>query len=757
MPARFAVIAMTIQTGVPAKASTLRPPIDTEMPMILRWRNHPQVRGVMFSNHEISEEEHCAWWEKVQNDPTRQVLLFMDHQHPRGVVNLFDIDLNNKSCHWGFYLDNEQIRDNAERLKLWLTLEQAVIDYVFDHLDMQTLLCETFASNRAVHQLHSKFGFQEINRVMDKNSREVVVMQLNKSTSKMERTLPTKEKTYRPAIKFAFLGSANWDLAGKALVQSYEKLSSETIQVLPIPFGQHRQQIFDEQDSLIAREPDYTVFCERVEDLCAPPFSKDSARELEQNLEEYCQFIEQARSRLPGIFFILDFAPVRPILSTLEDTSYDGKSILALIEQLNVRLEKFCQKIPDCSLIRLSTLVHRLGTETADPGKYWFLGRIPFSVPLTNALCQELVKFHIALTGRTARVLVTDLDNTLWGGVVGDDGLEGIKIGGDFPGNIFTEFQLLLRQFRDRGLALAICSKNTETVVRDAFTKHPAMKLKLTDFASLRINWRDKAENLREIADEIGVGLSSLCFLDDSPYEREAIRQLLPEVIVPELPDDMTLWPSFLLSCPHLAMLRPTAEDLKRVRNYEIRSLVKAEASSFTNKQDYWRNLDMKLFFHRYAKNNRQRVLQLLAKTNQFNMTTRRHNEQDLERLLDQRAEIIPIGLADKYSDEEIIGLIILVPEHTANTVAIETFLLSCRVLGRSVETGILAWVCEHLLQKGVNQLDGLFFSTERNLPAADVYSAHGFFQEESSRFRLNLNTSPVSKPDWFQYSDEAS
>ncbi|RKX27383.1 MAG: UDP-4-amino-4,6-dideoxy-N-acetyl-beta-L-altrosamine N-acetyltransferase [Candidatus Zixiibacteriota bacterium] len=740
----------------------LKPLTDAEIPMVLRWRNHPLVRKVMFSDHEISLDEHLAWWKKTCDDSIRQDLLFYYNGQPRGVIYFFDIDLVEQRCHWGFYLDSEQLSGSSEQLKIWLALEQSAINYAFETLAVQSLICETFEFNRAVHQIHKKFGFKEINRIShekDGQDEIVVVMALKKESTGQECDVSVKAVSIPPVLQLAFLGSANWELVGREFVRLYSEAIGENAEIFPIPFGQYRHQIWDEKSELLTNKLDYYVFCERLEDLYETPFTifDFSKREaLEQHFNEYCHLIKNARDRLTGTFFVLDFVPVKPFLSSLEEASYESESVLGFVESLNTRLEQVCNNIPDCFLVRLSALVGRFGANFANPGKYWYLARSPFSATFATELNREILKFILVLRGQTARVVVVDLDNTLWGGGIGDDGLDGVNVGGDFPGNVFVEIQQTLKSLRGRGMALAICSKNTETVAQEVFQKHPSMVLKLGDFTSTRINWRDKTENLREIAAEIGVGLSSLCFLDDSPYERDAVRQMLPEVIVPELPQDITLWSSFILSCPHLAAFRPTQEDLKRVKNYEIRAKIKNDATTFKEKEDYWRSLGMKLFFYQYGKTNKQRVLQLLSKTNQFNMTTRRHAEKDLELLVSEGADIIPIGLADKYSDEEIIGLIILIPTSEVQTMVIETFLLSCRVLGRSVETGILGWICTHLSKRGITRLEGLFFETERNLPAASVYKYHGFEAVDPSRFRLSLKTSPVVQPEWFQFSEEA-
>ncbi len=739
----------------------LKPLSEADLPMVLRWRNHPEVRRVMFTDHEISLAEHLAWWEKVRQDPSRQVLLFYYVGRPAGVVNFLNIDLQQHSCHWGFYLDNEQWQENAERLKVWLGLEQAVIEYAFSSIGVNALYCETFELNRPVHQIHRRFGFEEVERFCrDKNGQpEMVTVMVLRQPALEKSVVRVSLEQKLPAVKLTFLGSANWDIISRDFVRRYGEIVGERAEIHPIPFGQYRQQLWDDSSELLTASIDYCIFCERFEDLLETPFAVfdlSQSAALEARFDTYLQQIEQARQRLSGTFFVCDLAPVRPFSATLEDAVYAPSSVRSLVVRLNARLASFCENLADCYLVRLSALIEHHGARFADPGKYWHLGRIAFNGPFGGELNLQLIKTILALRGKTARVLVVDLDNTLWGGVIGDDGLQGIKVGGDFPGNVFVQIQQTLKTLRERGVVLAICSKNTEAIAAEAFEKHPGMVLRLEDFTCQRINWTDKAGNIRSIAEEIGVGLSSICFLDDSPYEREAIRQLLPEVIVPELPEDITLWPAFIMACPHLASLRLTQEDRERVRRYAVKVRIAQEAASFADKESYWQSLEMKLCFQRLSSTNLQRVLQLLAKTNQFNMTTRRHSEKDLERLVDAGAEIIPIGLADKYSAQEIIGLIILAPVAEAhNVAAVETFLLSCRVLGRSVETGILGWACAHLKQQDYSILEGLFVETPRNQPASRIYPEHGFVDLGQGRYQLDLDGHSIALPQWFQFTEE--
>lgn len=554
-------------------------------------------------------------------------------------------------------------------------------------------------------------------------------------------------------LRVAFLGSANWDLVAREFESRARDYFGGALSVLLVPFGQYRTLLWDDKSSLRADPLDVAIFCERLEDFyeCGSWLSDETTfLSVKDKVSQYIETITAARSLLNGIFLVFDLAAVRPVVGVLEDAADGPDSVRGSIQGLNAELRAACEVLPDTYLVRLSAVVESVGAKVADPGKYWHLGRLPFAQPFGRAISDRVISTLLSLRGQTSRLIVTDLDNTLWGGIVGEDGVEGLKIGGDFPGNVFSEIQRFLLSLKHRGMALAICSRNTESTALDALRNHPDMILRPEHFAASRINWGDKVENIRSIADELGLGLSSICFLDDSKQERELVRSALPGVFVPDLPDDPSEWIAALASAPMLAHLRITKEDRSRAESYRVRSLIRKEAAKFTDRTEYLQHLQMVLYFHELDKHNFQRVLQLLAKTNQFNLTTRRHSAADLHRFEQGGTKVIPVGLSDKHTPHEVVGVVVLeMPENRAIPASIDTFLLSCRVLGRSVETGVLGWICTVAKRNGFDTIQGQFFPTERNQPAQSFYSDHGFLGE-GSRFYLPLNVKSVDVPSYF-------
>lgn len=739
----------------------LQPINDADLALILKWRNHPEVKNVMFTDQEITMDEHIAWWEKVKTDLSKKVYLFIYNGQPVGIVNFFDIETEKRISHWGFYLDNFREWAKDEKLKAWLRLEEEAIECAFGLLGCETLVCETFSFNQHVLALHRKFKFKEIEsieRIKNGKPEKVIVLALKKEAVVLTEQSKAAQQLVK-AMQVVFLGSANWDILAEDFGRRYQAITGQAVDIVPMPYGQYRTMLADADSHLYKAAPEYYFFCERIEDLLDRPFSIfDFAcrKSVERKFGDYIELIRRARERISGKFLVLDFAAVRPISASLDSAGYEVDSEAGFLNQLNARLSAFCKSIPDCYVVRLSSVVEQFGAQNANPGKYWHLGRIAYQVHFGQELNKRLIQTIVTLSGKTARVLVLDLDNTLWGGVIGDDGLSGIKLGGDYPGSVFVEIQETLKTFRDRGIALTICSKNTEAVALEALNTHPGMRLSLDDFVLTKINWKDKAGNIKEIAEEIGVGLSSICFIDDSPYERESVRRMLPNVIVPDLPEDLTQWSEFLLNYPFLANLSLTQEDQERADRYRVRARIQKEAEGFGDKEQYWRSLEMHLFFHKYYEGNQQRVIQLLSKTNQFNMTTQRYSEMDLIRVQQNGGLIVPIGLSDKYSERETIGVLILRPSgEKEHALTIDTFLLSCRVLGRSVESAILGWVYQYAKSCGYRYLEGIFHKTEKNEPASDVYHNHGFTKVGIDRWLLDTELAVVVLPDWFGITED--
>jgi FkbH-like protein len=354
----------------------------------------------------------------------------------------------------------------------------------------------------------------------------------------------------------------------------------------------------------------------------------------------------------------------------------------------------------------------------------------PAATPLYGDLVARLLA---AKQGRSAKCLVLDLDNTLWGGVIGDDGLEGIILGqGSAAGEAFVAFQSYARDLAKRGIILAVCSKNDEANALSPFEQHPEMLLKRADIACFVANWRDKVQNIRAIAKTLNIGLDSLVFVDDNPFERNLVRSELPMVAVPEVSDDPALFASVVADAGYFEGLAITDEDRERTQLYQAnaaRDTLQAESADLPT---YLRNLQMKLLWRRFDKIGLQRTVQLINKTNQFNLTTQRYTEEDVLGVMeDAKAFGLQLRLLDRFGDNGIIAIIIgrMLNE---SDLFVDTWLMSCRVLGRQVEEATLRLIVGEAKRLGAKRIIGEYRPTAKNGMVRDHYLKLGFSPLES-------------------------
>lgn len=560
--------------------------------------------------------------------------------------------------------------------------------------------------------------------------------------------------------RVALLGSTNLDTFDDAFMACAEEwLPSSARTHLP-PFDQYRQEIINPESEFHQFDPEWIFFLERAEDvlgtltidLCSAHDEEQIKFKILRRIDRYAETILQAHASNAAQIVVLSFdMPASSPLGMADQNETLGQA--AITRAANEALLNKLDNLPGISIIDFATIASGFGRERITDLKYWYLGRIPFSRPFSNHLAGKLVGFMLALTQKTARLIVTDLDNTLWGGVIGEEGVENISIGTDFPGNAFRHFQITLKALSSSGIALAICSKNTEPTALSAFSDRPEMILSKDDFVARRINWKDKANNIREMAKELGLGLGSICFLDDDPHQRALVRRELPEVFVPELPEDPARRSSFVLSLPCLERLEITKEDFGRTKQYKARATIEVKRRNAGSLDEFYRELAMKLSFEKFGAANQARIIQLIAKTNQFNTTTHRYGLAEITSLLDNNVDVLAIGLADKFSEHEIIGVLVLKWEKTG--AVIDLLVLSCRVLGRSVEQAILGWVCERARQRNVQLVEGTIIETPRNQPVRSLFADNGFTELNPGIHQLDLGKSDLSVPDWFFIEDQ--
>ena len=428
-------------------------------------------------------------------------------------------------------------------------------------------------------------------------------------------------------------------------------------------------------------------------------------------------------------FSLPDYAP----LGVLDLGREGGQR--ARLEHVNQALLSLVRaEFPRVLLFDQERIEARHGKARIRDDRLWYMAGLPFSDSFLPVLAAEYLRVIRPLKGLTRKCLVLDLDNTLWGGVVGEDGIDRIKIGGSAaPGNAYADFQAALGGLSQRGILLALCSKNNPEDVWPVFDAHPDMLLRRAHFAAARINWQDKAANIREIARELNISLDSLVFLDDNPVERGLVRQELPEVMTPEMPRDPALYTRLLLSLDVFETLALTDEDQRRGQLYQEQqgrkefeeSVLEVDGSG--DLTDYLRGLGMTVALGLATAFSLPRIAQLLNKTNQFNTTTRRYSEAQVRAMAAATADwgVYSATVSDCFGDSGLTGAAII--RKGQDVWEIDAFLLSCRVLGRGVEDAFLVYLMEEARAAGASGLRGVFLPTAKNAPAAQFYARQGF------------------------------
>jgi len=359
--------------------------------------------------------------------------------------------------------------------------------------------------------------------------------------------------------------------------------------------------------------------------------------------------------------------------------------------------------------------------------KLWSVSKSLCALELMPDVAQNVVDIALATQGRTVKCVVLDLDNTLWGGVVGDEGLDGIELGDRDETGTFRSFQLYLRELGRRGILLAVCSKNDESVARRVFQEHPGMVLREADIAVFIANWDDKATNIRRIREKLNIGFDSMVFLDDNPFERNLVRQLLPEVIVPELSEDPELYVRTISELNLFEVASHSELDLQRAALYRDQEERALESSRFVNLDDYLKSLETRARVARFEPRELGRIAQLLQRSNQFNLTTRRHSEAECEAMMRDEEAYFPfsISVRDRFGDFGLINLVIL--RHSGTVLEIDTFVMSCRVLQRGVEQLAMNKIFEYARRVGCDRVIGRYIPSPKNGMVKSFYAQFGF------------------------------
>jgi FkbH-like protein len=493
-------------------------------------------------------------------------------------------------------------------------------------------------------------------------------------------------------------------------------------------FGTIDQQVLDPASALYTFKPDVVLLLQCTQSLRERYFeSRGDRATLGAQLaaEASARWSALARHSKATVVQSLYALPTeRPF------GNYDtrvAESLSSIVRQANHDLIGAARAATGVLLLDVEALASWVGRAAFFDEKLWALAKAPCALDHLPALAQACVDVAASVRGKVIKCVVLDLDNTLWGGVIGDDGVDGIALGHAGDGEPFHRFQLYLRELKRRGLVLAVCSKNEEDAARKPFREHPEMVLKETDIAVFVANWNTKVDNIRTIREVLNIGFDSMVFVDDNPFERNMVREYLPDVIVPELPEDPADYVRALSELNLFETSAFTDEDRERSDQYREESQRKLHEKSFTDVESYLRSLEMKVAIRRFDEPSLPRIAQLIQRSNQFNLTTRRHGPAECEALMrDPKTLPIYVRLADRFGDYGLISVVAMKLEGERRA-HIDTWLMSCRVLSRGVEEHTMNHVVAHARSQGVEVLVGEYLPSSKNKMVKDFFGRFGF------------------------------
>ena len=503
-------------------------------------------------------------------------------------------------------------------------------------------------------------------------------------------------------------------------------------------FDNFLQPVLDSDSSLYQFNPDFIVISLKLEYFAEKfcfAYLEDRGsdnRSFEQVPELIHNIVSALKNNSNAQILVHNFEePLFPALGIIDSQGSDFQ--LAQVRYLNESLRDIAKENKGVYLIDVNLIQSKVGGFNSIDKRYWAIGKAPYSVDAYPLIAQNYAQMVAANLGKTKKCIVLDMDNTLWGGILGEDGFNGIKIGTTFPGNAFREFQLVLLNYYHKGIILCACSKNNMDDVMEVLDNHPDMILKKEHFSNLKINWNDKVSNIKEISEDLNIGLDSMVFIDDSDFEVNLVREYLPQVHVIQASKDPTQISYQLLSYGFLDSLTFSKEDKNRTKMYQ-QEIERHELKKTTiNMSDFLASLEMRVEVESLTEFTIPRVSQLTQRTNQFNLTTKRYSTDILERLYkDGNTKIYTLKVSDKFGDSGIVGVIIL--EKRCEVCLIDTLLMSCRMLGRDIEKALLFSGIRWAKKEACKEAVGLYIKTSKNSQVEDFYSQMGFQELENDK-----------------------
>lgn len=535
-------------------------------------------------------------------------------------------------------------------------------------------------------------------------------------------------------MHIAILSSYTTDILQDKLKSSLIKKFGE-IKIYNNLFNQYTQEILNKKSAYYLFSPEIVIFL----------FDEET---WIKNQNQIFRLIRIAKDRLPQAIFLIGniTAHHSQILPSLQWKTKN--SLTEQIANCNIKLARLCQSYKELFVVDINDLVQLHGRVTMFDQRMEYLTKNPWSERGLEILSLRLEQQIITVQGIRKKVIALDLDNTLWGGILGEDGIENILLSNDGIGKAYYDFQQTLLKLHESGILLVICSKNDEGLALKTIESHPYMLIKKHHLAAWRINWESKADNLVSIAKELNLSIDSFVFLDDSLHERKLIKFTLPEIEVPNLPTDPSEYAEFLTKISVLDTSTITEEDRKRNKMYQHERTRISKKLSSASLEKYLKSLYIQVSILRATSFNIPRIAQLTQRTNQFNLTNRRYTEKQINQFVKNKSMLVlTISSEDTIGDMGLVGVVIA--KKIDKSLFLDTFLMSCRVLGRGIEESTLFVLTEYCNHLGVSSIIGEFIPTEKNNVAKDFYSNNHFNLQRNGLFLYKIKEKKIKKPSW--------
>jgi len=549
----------------------------------------------------------------------------------------------------------------------------------------------------------------------------------------------TKDFSSLPVFRLALLGDSATQFLAKA-IRAYGYEEKINFEVFEADFDQFDHQILDANSELYHSNPQFIVLYLAAEKLlyrfAATPLAERTAFS-EQVLSQIQNWWKTVAARCKAKIIHLNFIELNDAVFG-HYAAKTASSFPYQIKKLNLELMNLAREHKHVFIADVAGLSNLVGYASAHDPRLYVTSKVTFALDFLPAVAKAVTDIVRASSGSFKKCLILDLDNTIWGGVIGDDGMENIQIGELGMGHAFDALQRWAKELKQRGIILAVCSKNEEETAKQPFREHPEMILRLEDIAVFVANWNNKAENLKQIQAVLNIGFDSMVFLDDSPFERNLVRELLPAVTVTELPEDPALYVSHLRSLNLFETASFSEEDLQRTRQYQNEIKRADFQKAFASIDDYLKNLEMHSTVRAFDDFSVPRIAQLTQRSNQFNLRTVRYSEAEIGAMR-HSAEFMTLAfhLSDKFGDHGLIGIVVL-KKLADETAFIDTWIMSCRVLKRGMDEFIVNQMVKHARDAGFRRLLGEYLPTPKNKMVKELYAQMGF---SSADGRWELDT----------------